>query len=193
MAGKIVVNSVQLGDNAAASNNFVLQTNVNGTAKLARGNVGETTQDILTIDGNGRVAFPQSVVAFYAYQTVAQNLPNGASTKLLFQTEDFDIGGGYDPATSRFQPTVAGYYSVGGGYGVATQSTQLTLNLFKNETNIRTLAYTTQAAAVFGSTLVYMNGSSDYLDLRAAQYAAAQNTVSTIVATYFHGILVSRA
>lgn len=193
MAGTNVVNNLQLGDSSIPTRNFVWQTNNDGSAKLARGNVGATTQDILTVDQNGRIAFPQSVVAFYAYQTVAQSLPNGANPKLLFQIEDFDIGGGYDPATSRFQPTVAGYYSVGGGYTIATQSTQLILNLFKNEANIRTLAYTTQAAGVFGSTLVYMNGSSDYLDLRATQYTTAQNTVAAIFATYFSGYLVAKA
>lgn len=193
MAGTNVVNNLQLGDSPIATRNFVWQANNDGSAKLARGNVGATTQDILTVDQNGRIAFPQSVVAFYAYQTVAQSLPNGANLKLLFQIEDFDIGGGYDPATSRFQPTVAGYYSVGGGYTVATQSTQLILNLFKNEANIRTLAYTTQATGVFGSTLIHMNGSSDYLDLRAAQYTTAQNTVAAISATYFSGYLVAKA
>ncbi len=61
MAGKTVVNQVQLGDSATATQNFTLQTNVDGTAKLARGNAGATTQDILTVDAAGKVAFPQNV------------------------------------------------------------------------------------------------------------------------------------
>jgi hypothetical protein len=55
MAGTIKTNAVQLGDSTTATHNFTLQTNVNGTAKLARGNVGATTQDILTIDAEGVV------------------------------------------------------------------------------------------------------------------------------------------
>lgn len=55
MAGKITINAVQLGDSTTATQNFVLQTNVDGTAKLARGNVGATTADILTISGAGLV------------------------------------------------------------------------------------------------------------------------------------------
>lgn len=58
MAGKTVINQLQLGDSATATQNFVLQTNVDGTAKLARGNAGATTQDILTVDTNGKVTFP---------------------------------------------------------------------------------------------------------------------------------------
>lgn len=58
MAGTIKANTIQLGDSATATQNFVLQTNVDGTAKLARGNQGATTQDILTVDANGLVAAP---------------------------------------------------------------------------------------------------------------------------------------
>ena len=59
MAGQVKVNQVQLGDSATATQNFVWQTNVDGTAKLARGNVGATMQDILTVDAAGKVEFPQ--------------------------------------------------------------------------------------------------------------------------------------
>lgn len=59
MAGRIVTNSVQLGDSATANNNFVWQTNVDGTAKLSRGVVGALTQDILAVDALGGIAFPQ--------------------------------------------------------------------------------------------------------------------------------------
>ena len=53
MAGTLKVKSLQLGDSATATQNFVLSENSDGTVKLARGNVGATTQDILTIDAAG--------------------------------------------------------------------------------------------------------------------------------------------
>lgn len=59
MAGTIKTNNLQLGDSSTATQNFTLQTNVDGTAKLARGNAGATTQDILTVDSGGRVGFSQ--------------------------------------------------------------------------------------------------------------------------------------
>ena len=43
MAGTIKTNAVQLGDSATATQNFTLRTNQDGTATLARGNVGATT------------------------------------------------------------------------------------------------------------------------------------------------------
>lgn len=59
MAGTLVVNQLQLGDNATATQNFVWRTNSDGTATLARGNVGATTQDILTVDSSGLVTLTQ--------------------------------------------------------------------------------------------------------------------------------------
>ena len=76
MAGTLKVNQVQLGDNSTAANNFVWQTNADGTAKLARGNVGATTQDILTVDANGLITFTQGKQLTLG---TAQNTTSGTS------------------------------------------------------------------------------------------------------------------
>lgn len=50
----------QLGLSGTPANNFTLDASAdNGTMKLARGNAGATTQDIMTVDAAGKVAFPQ--------------------------------------------------------------------------------------------------------------------------------------
>ena len=51
-------NSVQIGQSATATNNFTLSvpSSPDGTIKLARGNSGATTQDILTVNSSGAVA-----------------------------------------------------------------------------------------------------------------------------------------
>ena len=51
--------AVQVGLSGTATQNFTLTTGADGTATLARGNVGATTQDVLTIDAAGNIAFPQ--------------------------------------------------------------------------------------------------------------------------------------
>jgi hypothetical protein len=50
-------NSVQIGQSATATQNFTLSvpSSPDGTIKLARGNSGETTQDILTVNSSGAV------------------------------------------------------------------------------------------------------------------------------------------
>lgn len=51
----------QLGLSVTPANNFTLTAEAdNGTMKLARGNAGATTQDIMTVDAAGKVVFPQS-------------------------------------------------------------------------------------------------------------------------------------
>lgn len=52
---------IKLGISNTPANNFTLTAeNQDGTMKLARGNPGETTQDILTVDAAGVVALPQT-------------------------------------------------------------------------------------------------------------------------------------
>lgn len=72
MAG-LTKTQVQLGDSATATQNFVLTSAAqDGTMKLARGNYGATTQDIMTVDAAGKVVFPQNVVSM-----IRVNSPNG--------------------------------------------------------------------------------------------------------------------
>ncbi len=50
----------QLGLSVTPANNFTLDASAdNGTMKLARGNAGATTQDVMTVGGTGEVDFPQ--------------------------------------------------------------------------------------------------------------------------------------
>lgn len=54
------INRTQLGQSNTATNNFTLTAEAaDGTMKLARGNAGATTQDIITVASNGVVDFPQ--------------------------------------------------------------------------------------------------------------------------------------
>lgn len=50
----------QFGLSTIATQNFTLDASAaDGTMKLARGNAGATTQDILTVDSAGKISFPQ--------------------------------------------------------------------------------------------------------------------------------------
>lgn len=55
----------QLGTSGTAAQNFTLTAEAaDGTMKLARGNAGATSQDILTVDATGKVSVPQSGLQF---------------------------------------------------------------------------------------------------------------------------------
>ena len=56
----LAVMKAKLGLSSTPANNFTFDASAdNGTMKLARGNAGATTQDILIVDAAGKVSFPQ--------------------------------------------------------------------------------------------------------------------------------------
>jgi hypothetical protein len=67
---QVKVNKIQLGQSATATNNFVVEVpnTPDGSMKIARGNVGATTQDVLIISSNGSISIPLSN---YANDTAA--------------------------------------------------------------------------------------------------------------------------
>jgi hypothetical protein len=67
---KIDFNSVQIGGDNTATKNFTFQSNTDGTMKLARGNAGATTQDILTVDATGAVIGNMGVGAGQTWQNL---------------------------------------------------------------------------------------------------------------------------
>jgi hypothetical protein len=131
--------------------------------------------------------------AFSAYQSSAQALTAFATTKVQFQTEEFDTNSNYDNATNyRFTPTVAGYYQVNSAVGVGT-ACQLILTVYKNGSSAKQLFWVvTFAQAAAGTALVYMNGSTDYLEIYVNS-SASQNITATSTATYFQAALVRAA
>ena len=193
MAGTIKTNAVQLGDSATATQNFTLRTNADGTATLARGNVGATTQDVLTIAADGTVKLPASVTpVFSVYQSTLQTVPNITSVKALFQTKEYDPTNAFDTSTSRFQPSIAGWYQLNGTtlYGVTAPS--ILTRIYKNGAAFKDGAYSTAYSASV-SSLVYMNGTTDYVEIYTYHsYGAPANTVIGSSGTWFNGILIAR-
>ena len=135
-----------------------------------------------------------SVPAFSAYQSTAQSLPQAIFTKLQFQTKEFDVGTYFDAATNfRYQPLIAGYYQVSGGFGVSGTA-QLALIIYKNGGTYKGIFNTGATAnTANGSALVFLNGTTDYIELFGFQGAAAQNISIGIGNTYFQAIMIKAA
>lgn len=124
--------------------------------------------------------------AFSAYQSTTQTLPQNTITKLVFQTKEFDTNSCYSTSTNRFTPNVPGYYQISAGVQVITTATAMNMYIFKNGTLFKNISGVTVTGVLSGaSALVFLNGSTDYVEIHAAQAAAAQNTSSTSAATYF--------
>lgn len=115
MSGTIKAN-VQLGDSVTAANNFVITAEANdGTMKLARGNKGATTQDVMTVDAAGKVAFPATQGAILQVQTFTDA---GSSTTSNVYT---NLSAGLKPITPRSANSTI-IVSISGLFGCANST-----------------------------------------------------------------------
>jgi hypothetical protein len=132
--------------------------------------------------------------AFSAYLGTSQTVPLATISKILIDTEEFDIGNCFDTGTSRFQPTVAGYYQVTGEVTVFTGTGVLYPAIFKNGSNAKGGNTTTINAincTANVTALIYMNGTTDYLELYVYQTAAVSHTVAAGASyTYFQAAYI---
>jgi hypothetical protein len=119
--------------------------------------------------------------AFEAKVSSDQNVSNYTDTKAQCNTEVFDVGNCYDNVTNyRFTPNVAGKYFVYGQiYGDVGNAndwnytnTQIRKNgstIISGKTDLRNSPG--REGSTFLSTVVDMNGSTDYVELWGQVYA----------------------
>ena len=102
--------------------------------------------------------------------------------------EEFDTHGTFDPATGRFTPTVAGYYSFQSSITGSALATAAIAYFRKNGTVIDTdrSAQISGAATVSPHGTVYMNGSTDYVDFA---FDPAGDTAYNIFSVRIEGVL----
>lgn len=176
MAGTIKANAIQLGDSVTATQNFVLLTNVDGTAKLARGNQGSTTQDLLTVAADGNVNLTKTT----AQSMVRVNTSNGygsTNTCIIRYTNIVTNQGSdityADSATlgGSFTINTPGVYAVSGqvtfapansSFGISLNSSQLTTSIASITTADRlcfTVAASTSGRLAVSSCLYLPSGS----------------------------------
>jgi hypothetical protein len=129
---------------------------------------------------------------FSAYASATQTVTLATATKVAIDTENFDTNSNFDTTNNRFTPTVAGYYQVNGCLrgNAATTFTSITVYIYKNGSeNIRTqmsATLTNSASTQINiSNIVYMNGTTDYLELygNVAGTGTATFNFSTAAAT----------
>jgi len=157
------------------------------TANLANGSV---TQVKLApnVAGNGPV--------FSAHHTVANALPAGAETKVVYNIEDFDTNNNYNPTTSEFTPTVSGYYYISACIQCDGVSTPHVLVIYKNGVRYKYGDYSgaggvNTVPSVDG--IVFCNGTTDFIDIRCLANAASNTLVTNGAILLFQGCLIRAA
>jgi len=170
--------------NTTAAPTVVVADNEVTTAKIADANVTQAKLAANTA-GNGP--------AFRAAASAGTVLTSGGFTKVTLGSEDFDTNSNF--ASSRFTPTVAGYYQVNGRVYVAAAPAQLQAMVYKNG-SIHSYGSVT-SAGTFGSVvadLIYLNGTTDYIELYGYQLSGTnQTTAAGAEFTYMSAFLARAA
>lgn len=141
-----------------------------------------------TPSGAGRLPYANipTLVAFRANRGAAQSISNTTETKIQFNNAISNVGGYYDNTTNyRFTPGVEGYYffTITCGYGAATSGSVIEVNIKQNGSSYvaRNFSHasTSNNCVPTASTVVYMNGSTDYIEgYTWHSIGSAQNTTN---------------
>jgi hypothetical protein len=139
---------------------------------------------VVTPDNSGNVLLQyngQGAPAFSAYASASQSVSNNTWTKITFDTEVFDTNNNF--ASSRFTPTVAGYYQINASmclYGTSSFPIEQNFALYINGASVHWFCDISPNASltsnnfslVSGSTLWYFNGTTDYAEIYAYYYGS---------------------
>jgi hypothetical protein len=170
-----------------------------GTADNTIGRLAVGTNDqVLTADSSTATGLKWATTAASSFPTFSAgassstSLPSMTFTKILFDTEDFDTNNNF--ASSRFTPTVAGYYSL--TTSVVTNlpnNSEMELLIYKNGSLWKRVnssgGTNANSLALAGTAITYLNGSSDYAEVY--MYYGAGATGGLYAATnrvFFQGI-----
>lgn len=143
-----------------------------GTANDTAGRVAiGTTGQVLTVSGGTAVwstpAGGSTGPSFSAKSTPSQSISANTATKATLGTENWDTNNNF--ASSRFTPTVAGYYQINGAISyVAGSGVTVRCTIYKNGSGWQNGASFAASAAnptALASAIVYCNGSTDYVEL----------------------------
>jgi hypothetical protein len=175
---------------------IVVSGDTSGTVTLSAPAVaGTTTLTLPTTTSTLAINGP----AFSAYKNSgSQSITTSTFTKLTFDTELFDTNNNF--ASSTFTPTVAGYYQVNAGVSTSgtTSQTRAILMLYKNASAIYALQDLTITSFRYsGSATVYMNGTTDTLEVYAyivgTSPIAESGLGGTGYNTWFNGSMIRSA
>ena len=177
----------------------IISGDTSGAITLAAPAVSGTNTATLPA-ATGTVMVSGNMPAFSAYLSSSQSIGSGSLTKMQCNTEEFDTASAYDNATNyRFTPQVAGYYQVSGGaqlnYTSALYSSFICIYrngvAFKFGNNTMN---TNSFQQVSVSALIYLNGSTDYVEMYAQQNSGGSANIGGNQNTsYFQAVMVRAA
>ena len=176
-----VLNAIPATAGSVSSSNLAALSTIPSTA-------GNITVPAVT----GTMMVSGNMPAFSAYATSGTAISGGVFTKITYDTEEFDTNTNF--ASSRFTPTVAGYYQVNASvFFNSVTSAERVAAIYKNGSVYKWGSdLTTTIAASCVNCLVYLNGSTDYIEVYGYSTGGLTTGTGSNVA-YFQAVLVRAA
>lgn len=142
-----------------------------------KGDATSTFGSDINVTGNVVTDAP----AFSAYQS-NQTITSQTWTKLQFDDEVFDTANCYDTTNYRFTPNIAGYYQVNCACKIDSGNTRALGLIYKNGSILHRLfdADEDYLRVASGSALVYLNGSTDYIEIYAYRDGTSGDTNASV-------------
>lgn len=169
---------------------IVLQSSGGGSVTLQEpSTASNVTVTIPASTGTAMVS--GNMPAFSAYSANTQSVSNNVWTKIQVNTEDFDTNSCYDTTNYRFTPNVAGYYLLMGAVYPSSATSQSSISFYKNGSLTKVFYFPLSDTTGTASTLFYLNGSTDYVEL----YCFMTGTTPLLAnyGVYFQGSMVRSA
>ena len=166
---------------------MVLSGDTSGTVTVTVPAVAGTNTATLPA-ATGTVMVSGNMPAFSVYLSTGQSITQNTFTKVLFDTKLFDTNNNF--ASSRFTPTVAGYYQVNLMTVGQTATSFVQTSIFKNGSAYKYLGLSATSPYVLVSGLVYLNGSTDYIE--GYTYMTGTSPIVSTV-SYFDACLIRSA
>ena len=174
-----------------------------GSHTLTLPNSGGSSGNFLRTDGSGTLTWAapteyQGPAVSVQRGTSNQSLTDSAWTKIQFNSENFDTDNCFDSSTNyRFTPTKAGYYAVHGQVDISYSGTEPSsqhVALYKNG-SVEKKTQSSGTGLPYGARvnlnhLVYMDGSSDYLEIFAYVNRTSVSATNSENKTSFHAYWV---
>lgn len=130
--------------------------------------------------------------AFSAYPSSNQSITTSTFTKILFQTTEFDTTSGMY-SSSRFLPTIAGYYQIQVAISPNTATTYTQTAVYKNGSLLKRIIMPTTNGSAEVTALVYLNGSTDYVEGWGYLTGTTPAIQGSADQTWFQAVLVKAA
>jgi hypothetical protein len=181
-----IINAITSGAgglSTSADSSGIIQLQSGGTTIATISSTGITTQ----------VGAP----AFSAYASGNTACANNNFTKVIFASEEYDTANCF--SSSRFTPNVAGYYLITGSLAWGTGTFVVGVSMFKNGSRAKDGTYINSNPSTGGVTTisaqVYLNGSTDYVEIYAYQASGGTIDVFTngVNGTVFAGSMIRSA